>query len=144
MRTALCWTVSCLQARFRLWIGHMAIGLAVVVGVAPASFAQAPRVLGHGKSAGTAIEAEERQTHDEMSDGLRSEAREHTGISVAVPIGRVWVDPESLDGEPVYVRRITEGMAIVEVSTTPFMPVLASNGEPPGVAELRPDQPAPW
>jgi hypothetical protein len=32
-------------------------------------------------------------------------------------------------------------MTIVEVSTTPFMPVLASNEEPPGV---RPDQPAGW
>jgi hypothetical protein len=33
----------------------------------------------------------------------------------------------------------------VEVSTTPFMPVLASNKEPPGVQSIvRPDQPASW
>ena len=43
MRTALC----------------MAIGLAVVVGVVPASFAQDSRVVDHGKSAGTGIEAGE-------------------------------------------------------------------------------------
>jgi hypothetical protein len=140
MRTALCWTVSCLQARFRLWIGHIAIGLAVAVSVVPAAFAQDPRVLGHGKSAGAGLEAEERQTHDEMSDGLGSQAREPTGVFVDVPIGRVWVDPEFLDGEPVYVRRITESMAIVEVSTTPFMPVLGSN-EAIGRPE---EQPASW
>ena len=121
-------------------IGYMAIGFAVVVGVFPAAFAQDPRVLGHGKSAGTGIEAEERQTHDEMSDGLRSEAREHTGVFVDVPIGRVWVDSEFLDGEPVYVRRITEGVAIVEVSTTPFMPVLGSNE---GIGRPA-EQPASW
>ena len=114
--------------------GYMAIGLAVVVGVVPASFAQAPRVLGHGKSAGTAIEAEERQTHQRPGSD--------TGISLAVPIGRVGVGPEFGDGEPIYLRRVTvrAGMTIVEVSTTPFMPVLASNEEPVG----RPDQPAGW
>jgi hypothetical protein len=126
MRTALC----------------MAIGLAVVVRVVPASFAQAPRVLGHGKLAGTGTKAEQQQTHDELSRGLRLEARDHTGISLAVPIGRVWVGPEVVDGEPSYVRRTkaSEGMTIVEVSTTPFMP------ESPGVAQLivRPDQPASW
>ena len=62
---------------------------------------------------------------------------------VDVPVGRVCVGPELVDGEPIYVRGTTvrEGMRIVEVSTTPFMPVLA-----PGVAELivRPDQPAGW
>ena len=132
MRTALCSTVSCLQA---------AIGLAVVVSVVPASFAQNPPVLGHGKSPRAGIEAE-RQTH-KMSDGLRLEGGEHTGVLVFVPIGRVRVGPEVVDGEPSYVRRTKarEGMTIVEVSTTPFMP------EPPGVEELigRPDeQPASW
>jgi len=118
MRTALC----------------MAIGLAVVGGVS-ASFAQDSRVLDHGKSAGTGIEPKERQT-DQRSGS-------NTGISLEVPIGRVSVGPEVLDGEPVYVRRSTvrEGVAIVEVSTTPFTPVLASNEAPPGV---RPDQPAGW
>ena len=126
MRTALC----------------MAIGLAVVVGVVPASFAQDSRAPDHGKSAGTGIGAQDRQTRDEMSDGLGSAAREHAGVFIAEPIGRVWVDPEAVDGGPSYVRRTTvsKGMTVVEVSTTPFMEVL------PGVAELivRPDQPAPW
>ena len=111
---------------------YLAIGLAALVSVVPASFAQDSRVLDHGKSAGTEIEAEERLTHPGSN----------TGISLAVPIGRVWVGPKFVDGEPSYVRRITvrEGMTIVEVSTTPFMP------EPPGVDKLivRPDQPASW
>ena len=115
-------------------LGYMAIGLAAVVGVVPASFAQDSRVLDHGKSAGTGIEAEGRQTHQRPGSD--------TGVSVAVPIGRVSVGPEFEDGEPVYVRRtkVREGMTIVEVSTTPFMPVLASNEEPIG----RSDQPTGW
>ena len=116
--------------------GYMAIGLAAVVSGVPASFAQDSRVLDHGKPAGTGIEAEERQTHQRPGSS--------TGISLEVPIGRVSVGPEFLDGEPVYARRMTvrEGMTIVEVSTTPFMPVLLSNAEPPGVG--RSDQPASW
>ena len=120
--------------------GYMAIGLAAVVSVVPASFAQASRVLDHCKSAGTGIEAEERQTHQTPGS--------NTGISLEVPIGRVCVGPELLDGEPIYERRMTvrERMTIVEVSTTPFMPVLASNEGPRGVAGSigRPDQPAGW
>jgi hypothetical protein len=114
--------------------GNMAIGLAAVVAVVPAAFAQNSPVLDQGKSSGTGIESEEQQTQRPGSN---------TGISLAVPIGRVWVSPETVEGEPVYVRRSTvrEGMTIVEVSTTPFMPVLASNEEPPAV---RPDQPAGW
>ena len=125
MRTARCLTA------------YMAIGLAVVVNVVPASSAQDSRALDHCKSAGTGTEGEERQTHQRPGS--------NTGVSVAVPIGRVCVGPESVDGEPSYVRRTTvkEGMAIVEVSTTPFMPVLTSSEEPPGVI-LRPDQPAGW
>jgi len=109
-------------------------GLAAVVSGVPASFAQDSEGPDHGKSAGSGNEAE-RQT--------RQRPGSNRGISLAVPIGRVSVDPKSLDGESVYVRRMTvsEGMTIVEVSTTPFMPVLASNEEPPGV---RPDQPAGW
>jgi hypothetical protein len=103
----------------------MAIGLAAAVGGVPASFAQDSGVLDHGKSAGTGSNA---------------------GISLAVPIGRVSVGPESGDGEPVYVRRVTVngGMTIVEVSTTPFMPVLASNEEVSGGGKLRTDEPAGW
>ena len=113
--------------------GSIAIALAVVLSAVPASFAQDSRVL--DKSAGTGTEAEERQTQRPESN---------RGISLAVPIGKVSVGPKSLDGEPVYVRRTTvrEGMTIVEVSTTPFMPVLASNEGPPGV--VRSDQPASW
>ena len=120
MRTALC----------------MAIGLAAVVGGVPASFAQDSRVPDHGKSAGAEIATEEPQTHQTPGS--------NTGISLAVPVGRVSVGPKSLDGEPVYVRRTKgkEGMTIVEVSTTPFMPVLASNDGPPTV--VRTDQPAGW
>jgi hypothetical protein len=115
--------------------GYVAIVLAGVVGVIPASFAQDSRGL--GKSAGTGIEAEQRQTHQRPGS--------NTGVSLAVPIGRVWVGPEFVDGEPSYVRRskASEGMTIVEVSTTPFMPVLASNEEAGGVI-VRPDQPASW
>ena len=90
MRTALC----------------MAIGLAAVFGGVPASFAQDSRVLDRCKSAGTGIEAKERQAHQ----GLRS----NMGISIVEPIGRVLVGPESVGGEPVYVRRTTvrEGVTI--------------------------------
>ena len=114
MRTALC---------------CVAIGLAVVVSGVPAAFAQDSRGSDQDKSAGT------RQT--------RQSPGSNKGISVAVPIGRVSVGPKSLDGEPIYVRRMTvrDGMTIVEVSTTPFTPVLASNEGAPGV---RPDQPAGW
>jgi hypothetical protein len=117
-------------------IGYIAIGLAAVVGVVPASFAQDSRVLDHGKLAGTRTEGEERQAHQTFGG--------NTGISLAVPIGRVSVGPDLVGGdEPIYVRRTTVsgGITIVEVSTTPFVAVLSSNKESPGV---RPDQPAGW
>jgi hypothetical protein len=115
----------------------IAFGLAVVVGGVPAAFAQDSRLPDHGKSAGTGPEAEERRTQQ------RPESNK--GISLEVPIGRVSVGPKSLEGEPIYVRRSTvrDGITVVEVSTTPFMPVLASNQQPSG-AVLRPDQPAGW
>ena len=117
----------------------MAIGLAVIVGVVPASFAQDSQILDHGKAAGTAIEAENRQTQQRPVS--------NRGISLAVPTGRVSVGPK-LEGEPIYVRRMTvrEGMTIVEVSTTPFMPVLSSKDGPRGDDGSigRPDQPAGW
>ena len=116
-------------------LGYMAIGLAVAVSGVPAALAQDSRVLEHCKSAGTGTEAEERQTQQ------RPEG--NTGVFVDVPIGKVCVGPESLDDEPIYVRRTTvgNGITIVEVSTTPFMAVLSSNKKQPGV---RPDQPAGW
>jgi hypothetical protein len=121
MRTALC----------------LAIGISAVVGGVPASFAQDSRVLDPGKSAGTGTETKERQTHQRLGGG----------ISLAEPIGKVSVGSKSLDGEPVYVRRSTvrEGITIVEVSTAPFMPVLASNEGTAGVQPVvRSDQPAGW
>jgi hypothetical protein len=98
-----------------LSIGHLAIGLAAVAGVVPAAFAQEPRVPDDGKSAGT-----------------------------SVPIGKVSAAPEFADGEPIYVRRTTvrPGMIIVEVSATPFEPVLAAKQQ--AAAVVRPDQPASW
>ena len=114
---------------------HMTIGLAAVLSVGTASFAQDAPDPGYGKPAGTEVEAEERRSQPSFGN--------NTGISLAVPIGKVSVDPETLNGEPVYVRRMTirAGMTIVEVSTTPFMPVSHSAEQPRGV---RPDQPAPW
>ena len=96
-------------------IGQMAIGLAAVAAVVPAASAQEPRVPGDGKSAGT-----------------------------SVPIGKIRAGPEFVESEPIYVRRTTvrPGMTIVEVSTTPFMPVLASKEQ--AAAVVRPDQPASW
>ena len=124
--------------------GQMAIGLAAVVAVVPASFAQAPRAPGPGKPAEARIEAEERQTSDAMSDGPGSGAREPKVVSVAVPIGKVSVGPEFVGGEPIHVRRTTirAGMTIVEVSTTPFLPVPSANG-PPAVGRPE-EQPASW
>ena len=117
--------------------GYMAIGFAAVVGVDIASFARASPVLDHCKFAGTEIEAEEQHAN--------RKAGSDTGIFVAVPIGRVCIGPEVVDGEPSYVRRITvsEGMSVVEVSTTPLMPDLPSGEASPGVI-ARPDQPASW
>ena len=108
---------------------NLAIGLAAFLGIVPAGFAQSSR-----KMAGA---------------GIRTEQPEgQTGITLAVPVGRISLDPKSLDGEPIYVRRTTvgAGMTIVEVSTTPFMPVLASaDGAPVGAGVLgRSDQPASW
>ena len=98
-----------------LSIGHLAIGLAAVVAVVPAASAQEPRVPDDGKSARTSVST-----------------------------GKVGVDPEFADGEPIYVRRTTvrPGMTIVEVSTTPFVPVLTSKEQ--AAAVVRPDQPASW
>lgn len=118
----------------------MAIGLAIVAGGVPASSAQDSQVVDQGKSAGTGSKTEGPQAHQ----GLAT----NKGISLAVPIGRIRVGPDLVDGDPIYVRRTTvrEGMTIVEVSTTPFMPELASNQEPPGTRGTlgRPDQPAGW
>ena len=116
---------------------HLASGIAAAVGVVPAAFAQDSRVLDHCKSAGTAVETGERQTSQTSVS--------NAGVVVDVPIGKVCVGPEVVDGEYSYVRRTTgkEGMAIVEVSATPFMPVLASN-EVAGHLTARPDQPAGW
>jgi hypothetical protein len=78
-----------------------------------------------------------------MSDARTSKTWQHMGAVVAKPIGRFWVGPEFVGGEPVYVRRTPEGdpIAMVEASTTPFMP------ETSGVEDLlaRPEEhPAGW
>jgi hypothetical protein len=116
-------------------LGHMAMGLAAFVGVGPVVSAQDSRVLDPCKSVGTLAEAEERPMQVSSGSG--------TGIFVAAPIGRVCVDPEVVDGEAIYVRRTAakEGMAIVEVSTTPFAPDLPTGA---AIMTLRPDQPAGW
>ena len=121
MRTALC----------------MAMGIAAVVGDVPASFAQDSRVPDPSKPART----EKKLARDQGLDGSK-------GISLVVPTGKISVDHGSPGGEQIYVRRSTgkEGVTIVEVSTTPFIPILASN-EGPQVSSLsvvRPDQPAGW
>ena len=101
--------------------GFIAISLAAFVAVVPASLAQDV-----GKPAGT-------------------------GVSVAIPTGKVAVSPQSVDGAPVYVRRTSPigGMTIVEVSPTPFMPAVDSKEDPSAGAQLtlnaRPEaQPAGW
>jgi hypothetical protein len=115
----------------------MAIGFAVVLGGVPASFAQDSRVVDHGKAAGTATAVKGRKTAQTLG----------RGISLVVPTGKISVDPAATAGEQIYVRRSTvrDGMTIVEVSTTPFMPVLAANATPGGTPlKVRPDQPAGW
>ena len=120
--------------------GLLAIGLAIVVSGVPASFAQGSQMVDRGKLAGTATDAVGEQEHQRPGG--------NAGISVAVPIGMVSVGPKSVDGEPIYVRRMTvrDRMTIVEISTTPFMPILPSNEEARGaqISIARPDQPAPW
>jgi hypothetical protein len=103
-------------------IGCIAIGLAAVIGVLPASLTE-----DQGKPAKIG----------------------KTVVSVAVPSGKVRVGAEHVDGAPVYVRRTTgiEGMTVVEVSTSPFMPVLRSDGEPAAAEKLIANpaaQPASW
>lgn len=111
----------------------MAFGLAAVVGVVPAALAQ-----DSGKSAGTEAEAKGRQAPQKLG----------RGISLAVPTGRISVDPQTVAGEPIFVRRATvrDGMTIVEISTAPFMPVSLSKEEAGELARsiVRSDQPASW
>ena len=119
----------------------LASGIAFIAAGVPASFAQDSRHVDHGKRAGTGTKAKAPQTHERLD---RSK-----GIFLAVPIGRILVGPgpEVVGGEQVYVRRSTvrDGITIVEVSTTPFTPVLALNQGPGGTPiTVRPDQPAGW
>jgi hypothetical protein len=99
----------------RTSIGYIAIGLAVGVAVAPVASAQEPRVPGEIKAAGPSVQ-----------------------------IGTVRAGPEFVEGETIYVRRTTvrPGITIVEVSTTPFTPVLPSKEQ--AAAVVSPDQPASW
>ena len=115
----------------------MAIGLAAVVGAVPASFAQDSSVL-DSKPAGTSTKAKERQQTSQQPGRNGS-------ISLSVPSGRISVDRGAAGGAPVYTRRTTvgPGITVVEVSTTPFEPVLTAKGEV-HAAVVRPDQPAGW
>ena len=117
--------------------GYLALGLAALVAVVPASLAQDTHVANPRKPVGTAIQAIAQRVHPRLGNSR--------GISLDVPVGRVWVSPKGLEGEAIYVRRTTAkaGIAIVEVSTTPFMPVSATGAEGFRGA-VRPDQPAPW
>ena len=77
-----------------------------------------------------------------LGEGLKS----GTGITVAVPTGKLWVGQPSTQSQPVYVRRIkgAEGITVVEVSTTPFAPLVAQGGTGSARIVLKPDQPAGW
>jgi hypothetical protein len=97
----------------------LAIGLAVAVGVS-ASPAQGP-----------------------------AETGANPRVTVAEPTGKVAVGHDLVKGEPVYVRRTTgtEGVTIVEVSTTPFVPVVRSAAAPSAVSapiSTPTSQPASW
>ena len=118
-------------------LGQIAIGLALVASAVPASVARDSRGLDRCASADPATEAEGPQAERTPPSDK--------GVFVEVPTGKVCVDPQSLEGEYSYIRRSTAagGMAIVEISTTPFMPDLASSGGSQG-AIPRPDQPASW
>jgi hypothetical protein len=118
-----------------------AFGLAAAFAMVQSANAQPLRNSDHGRSAGTGIGVDGASIS--MSDGLSVDAAPQMGVFVAQPVGRVWIDPESVDGMPSYVRRTKGkgGMSIVEVSATPFM------DEVPGVGgvKARPEElPAPW
>lgn len=117
-------------------MGILATGFAVFIALVRASSAAASPVL-DCVSAVTGAEAGKAET--------RQAPNSKASVLVDVPIGKVCVGPDSVDGERNYVRRTRApgGMAIVEVSTTPFMPELGSN-EGMGQLITRPDQPAPW
>lgn len=130
----------------RQWTGIVAIALTAVASVAPASFAQDARVLDQGKSAGAGMQADQRPALDGLPDGVRPEAQAHPGVYIAVPIGKVRVGPEFVEGEPVYVRRtkVSAGMTIVEVSKTPFAPVLGDSLGAVASTGIPADQPTGW
>lgn len=131
----------------RISTGVMAIAFALVLGGGPATFAQDSIAPHHGKPAAPGPTAEQRSTQDEQYAGAGSEAAEPAGMYVAVPIGRVKVGPEFMDGEPVYVRRTrnSAGMTIVEGSTTPFMPDLGWEASADYASINNPSMyPAPW
>ena len=124
-------------------IGAIVIGIAAVLGVVPASLA-----LDQGKPAGTGVNPPVSVAVPIGRVSVDRQAVEGEPVSVAMPIGRVSVDPRSVEGDPVYVRRTSAigGMAIVEVSTTPFVPAVRSNEQIAGVqgTVVRSDQPAGW
>ena len=125
-----------LKVQGHLGIGLVAVGLTLAVTIGPASsLAQDLPTSNVGKSAATGMPA----GRGHRQQGLRSDS----GISLAEPIGSVSIAPRVVDGEPIFVRRTaaSAGMTVVEVSTTPFMSVVAVGEAPRGV---RADQPASW
>lgn len=127
----------------RSWIGYSAIGIACVVNVVTASFAQDPQIVVQGTSTTAGNGREEPKTYEDMSEDLRKKTWVHMGAYVAEPIGRFKVGPQYVEGETVYVLRapVAQRMASAEVSTTPFMSELTGAYESSG----RPDeQPAGW
>lgn len=113
-----------------------AISLAVAVSAVPAWLAQDPTGSDQSNPAGTANQTGERQTHRELRSGA--------GISLVIPTGKIFVGAGPASGGSVYERRTTDdGITIVEVSATPFMPVLQSSGAPTAPT-YRADQPAGW
>lgn len=124
----------------------IATSFAVVVGFVPASSAQNSQSVDHGKPTGTGKDAEERP--DETSDGPGPGDRKPVGVQVAVPIGRVNVGPQFVDGQPIYVRRSTVGvgMTIVELSATPFAAELRPGEDYPERSALivNPKEPLGW
>lgn len=115
---------------------YVAISMAVAVTAVPATAVRESPVLAQCKATVAEIDADERPSQQQLVTS--------GGVALDVPLGEVCVGPDSVAGGFTYVRRTTEagGMAVVEVSATPFATVA-----PPGVAGVigtPPDQPASW
>ncbi|MGX7951058.1 hypothetical protein ACWPM1_00690 [Tsuneonella sp. HG249] len=124
--------------RTSLWV---AIGLVGAVSAPPPAVGQDTQVPAERSSASTGAQADARQP--KSVDGLTLESQGYAGVFIEAPIGKVSVGPEFVDGAPVYVRRTTatSGITVMEISTSPFLFDLPSEGHSQTV---RSDQPASW